>query len=266
VPPSVDYTPGSFCWITLSTRNPTGAKEFYGELFSWRAMQQGPFGIFLQDGQAVGSFVDQNADPRARDNPPNWLPFVRVQRLEAALERVEGLGGSVWFPPFAVPQARVALVKGVTREIIGLWETSTEGGQRFGLMKPGVVSWFELATPDPDAAKGFYSTLFGWRFNQEGSYSVLTHGAQAVGGMVKLEGDWEDHAFLAAIGQAPDAKWEVPPHWMVYFAVRDVEAAVRKAEALGARATARTDTLHTFGQFAVIRDPQSTYFSVFARG
>ena len=40
---------------------------------------------------------------------------------------------------------------------------------------------------------------------------------------------------LAAIGQAPEAKWEVPPHWMIYFNVRDVDATVRRAEALGAR-------------------------------
>jgi uncharacterized protein len=262
---TVDYAPGSFCWITLSTRNPMGAKEFYGELFSWRAIQQGPFGLFLQDAQAVGSFVDQNADPRARDNPPNWLPFVRVRSLDAALARVEQLGGRVWFPPFEAPQARVALVKGVTREILGLWETTPEG-ERFGLMKPGVVSWFELATPEPEAAKDFYAALFGWRFNQEGNYAVLTHGPHTLGGVVKLEGDWEDHAFLAAIGQAPEEKWEVPPHWMIYFAVRDIDACLRRAEAIGARISARPDTLHTFGQFAVVRDPQSTYFCVFARG
>jgi predicted enzyme related to lactoylglutathione lyase len=261
---SVDVAPGAFCWVTLSTKNPSGAKEFYGELFGWRSIQQGAFGLFLQDGQPVGSFVDQTADPRAKDQPPNWLPFVRVTSLEPTLRKAEELGGRVWFPPFSVPQARVALFKGVTREILGLWEPLDEDS-RFGLIKPGVVSWFELATPDPDRAKDFYGVLFGWRFNIEGSYSILTHGAHSLGGVVKLEGDWEDHAFLAAIGQAPEEKWEVPPHWMVYFAVRDLDAIVRKAEALGARIVTRQDTLHTFGQFAVIRDPQSTYFSVFAR-
>ena len=28
---------------------------------------------------------------------------------------------------------------------------------------PGTFSWTDLATPDPDAAKGFYGALFGWQ-------------------------------------------------------------------------------------------------------
>jgi predicted enzyme related to lactoylglutathione lyase len=262
-----EYEPGSFCWITLSTRNPTGAKDFYGELFGWRSMQQGPFGLFLQEGLPVASFVDQAVDPRAKDQPPAWVPFVRVTDIDATAKRVVELGGSVHYPPFNVPQARAALVKGVTREIIGLWQTgaSDDDAARFAVIRQGVVSWHELATPDPETAKEFYSALFGWRFNLEGAYSVLTHGTHTLGGVVKLEGDWEDHAFLAAIGQAPEEKWEVPPHWMIFFSVRDVDSVVRKAEALGARIVTRTESLHTFGQFAVIRDPQSSYFSVFTR-
>lgn len=259
-----DYAPGSFCWVTLSTRNPAGAKEFYSDLFGWRSVQQGPLGLFLQDGQSIGSFVDQGADPRAKDSPPAWLPFVRVDNLDESVERVRTLGGKVWARPFDVPQARVALIKGVTDEMLGLWEPRSDGGE-LTLLKPGAIAWFELATPNLDPAREFYSALFGWRFTHEGSYTVITHGAATIGGVVRLEGDWEDHAFLSAIGQAPEEKWDVPPHWMIYFSVRDVEASVRKAEHLGARITGRPDMLHTFGHFAIIRDPQAAYFCIFAR-
>jgi predicted enzyme related to lactoylglutathione lyase len=30
---------------------------------------------------------------------------------------------------------------------------------------PGTFSWAELATSDADAAKSFYSTLFGWDYD-----------------------------------------------------------------------------------------------------
>jgi uncharacterized protein len=260
-----DPGPGSFCWVTLSTRNPTGAREFYGELFDWRAIQQGPFGLFLQDGQAIGSFVDQRAEPRAKDNPPAWLPFVRVRALDEILPRVKSLGGAVLFDLLEVPQARVALIRGVTGEQVGLWEPREGEAGPLTSMKPGAVAWFELATPSPEPAREFYSALLGWRFTQEGSYIVITQSGSKVGGVVRLEGDWEDHAFLAAIGQAPEEKWEVPPHWMVYFPVRDIEGIVRKAEYLGARVTSRPAMLHTFGHFAVLRDPQAAYFCVLAR-
>jgi predicted enzyme related to lactoylglutathione lyase len=46
----------------------------------------------------------------------------------------------------------------------------------------------------------------------------------------------------------------VPPHWSVYFAVEDVDAAVAKATSLGATITAEAvDT--PYGRLATVVDP-----------
>lgn len=253
---------GAFCWLALSTPDLSGAADFYGELFGWRTVRERPFSSFWVDDKMVGSLVNSNTDDRTRGQPPNWMPFVRVRNVDIVIERALQLGGDLWFPAYEAPGARIGLIRGITREILGLWQHLSD--PPIAVPAP-VATWYELATPDPEPAKRFYQSLFGWRFTNEGAYTVLTNGAHAIGGVVKMAGDWEDYAFLEAIGQAPGEKFDVPPHWMIFFTVRDCEEVVRRAEALGARIATRPDDLHTFGQFAVIRDPQGAYFSVLSR-
>ena len=41
---------------------------------------------------------------------------------------------------------------------------------------PSPVSWFEIGTDDPAAARQFYGEMFGWTFDVDGPYSVITTG------------------------------------------------------------------------------------------
>ena len=36
------------------------------------------------------------------------------------------------------------------------------------------VAWFEIGTPDVDAAKAFYGPLFDWSFAPDGTYTLIT--------------------------------------------------------------------------------------------
>lgn len=58
---------------------------------------------------------------------------------------------------------------------------------------PGTFSWAELATSDAGAAKSFYSTLFGWDYEDnpigDGQvYSMASRGRQARRRAVRLRG------------------------------------------------------------------------------
>jgi len=128
-----------------------------------------------------------------------------------------------------------------------------------------VCGWFELVTRDPERARAFYRALFGWRIADEGGYTFIGNERGQFGGIVELAGDWEDHAFLAAIGRARGEKMRVPPHWMAFFSVEDCDAFADEAEEMGAQVTGRPEPLHTVGTFAVIRDPQGVYFSVLSK-
>jgi predicted enzyme related to lactoylglutathione lyase len=53
----------------------------------------------------------------------------------------------------------------------------------------------------------------------------------------------------------------VPPNWLVYFAVADTDAAVAKAQELGAKVMmGKQDS--PAGPFAVLMDPQGAAFAV----
>jgi uncharacterized protein len=55
----------------------------------------------------------------------------------------------------------------------------------------------------------------------------------------------------------------VPPHWAVYFAVDDCDAAAEKAKGLGATLRMPPTDIPNVGRFAVIQDPQGAFFSIF---
>ena len=53
----------------------------------------------------------------------------------------------------------------------------------------------------------------------------------------------------------------VPPHWLVYFAVDDVDASVKRAQELGA-AVLMPVMDSPAGRFAVLADPERAAFAV----
>jgi predicted enzyme related to lactoylglutathione lyase len=55
-----------------------------------------------------------------------------------------------------------------------------------------------------------------------------------------------------------------PPSWVMYVAVPDVDASVRQAVGLGARAYVQPQDIPTMGRFAVLGDPQGATFALFS--
>ena len=54
----------------------------------------------------------------------------------------------------------------------------------------------------------------------------------------------------------------IPPHWMVYFAVEDCDAAVQKASGLGANVMRPAEDIPGVGRFAILTDPQGAAFAL----
>jgi len=256
----------AFAWMVLNTSNTAAAAAFYERVFGWTTTDS-PVGKILLTaaGRPLGTLLDHGMNTFANKEPVNWLPFVRTYDIDSAVRRVSELGGKVWVEPYNVGVARVAIVRGVTSEALGLWQTPIEAGTAPLMADQDAVGWFELVTPDPDKAMAFYRGLLGWRIGDEGGYTFIGNASAQFAGIVKLSGDWEDYAFMQALGRVRGGKLNVPPHWMVFFNVEDCDAFVDEAEDLGAYVMARAEPLHTVGTFAVLRDPQGVYFSVLAK-
>lgn len=114
----------------------------------------------------------------------------------------------------------------------------------------GAFSWCELMTTDVEAAKGFYTKLFGWdieAMKMPGmTYTVVKTGGKGIGGIMAMP---------------PDAPKGMPPMWGSYVTVNDVDATARIAEKLGAKLLVPPQDIPDVGRFCVIQDPQGAVIS-----
>jgi predicted enzyme related to lactoylglutathione lyase len=105
---------------------------------------------------------------------------------------------------------------------------------------PGTFSWAELATSDAEAAKSFYTSLFGWEYDDN------PIGEGQVYSMARRDG--KDVAALFSSDQ--------PPHWNCYVTVGGVDDATAKAREHGADVLSEPFDVMDVGRMAVIADPQ----------
>ena len=109
----------------------------------------------------------------------------------------------------------------------------------------GEFCWSELQTNDVSAAKEFYGSLFGWKSQDMDigngmTYTSFKQGDKDIGGMMQI----------------PEAvKNQVPPHWLNYIMVDDLDAMVEKAVSLGANICVPQTDIQDYGRFAVLTDP-----------
>jgi len=155
--------------------------------------------------------------------------------------------------PMSEIAGRMSVVQDPQGAIFAVWQA----GEHKGASVTGVPNsfcWGELSTSDTTAALGFYSSLFGWTTKPtdigENPYTELLNNGVPIGGMMQLTEQMGD----------------VPPHWLIYFAVANCDATVEKATALGSSIKVPPQDIPTVGRFAVVQDPQGAVFAVIAIG
>ncbi len=244
------YPHGTFSWVDLQTTDLAGAKAFYGELFGWELtdipMQEnsGVYTMVSQDGKSVTGIGEL---PGGMDGiPPHWNSYITVDDLEAATERAGELGGTIIEQPFEVMEAgRMSVIQDPTGGIVALWQTINHRGADI-FNKPVSLGWNELLTGDTEKAKAFYTGLLGWTTEtDESGYTMWANNGRPNGGMMALSPE-----------MGP-----VPPHWMVYFAVEDVDAIAEKSAELGGVVHNGPFDIGEAGRIAIIADPQGAVFT-----
>src|SRR3954469_3641960 len=89
---------------------------------------------------------------------------------------------------------------------------------------PGTFSWVDLSTTDPEGAKAFYTSLFGWTAED------LPVGDDMVYTMLSLG----DHVVAALSAQGAEQRDAgAPPAWNHYVTVADAAATAARAVELG---------------------------------
>ena len=118
--------------------------------------------------------------------------------------------------------------------------------------KEGEFCWVELATNDQPGAKSFYSSMFGWKPNDN------PMGPDAFYTMLELKGKNAGALF----NDTTLAQQGVPPHWNIYIAVKDIDASAKKAVSLGGRMLMEPFDVMEHGRMAVVQDPDGAIFAM----
>jgi len=111
--------------------------------------------------------------------------------------------------------------------------------------KIGLMPWADLTVPDAAAVKEFYRRVVGWTVTEVdmGGYSDFCmnepEGAQTVAGICHARG----------------VNAALPPVWLVYITVADVEKAAALAVELGGTVMHGPTPMGPQGRYCVVRDP-----------
>jgi len=114
----------------------------------------------------------------------------------------------------------------------------------------GALSWGELITSDPEAAKAFYGELFGWTLKPRQM-------GRSVQSVIEVAGQEMGH-----IAPIPPSQPQMKPTWGTFITVDDVAETAAKATELGGKVLMPPLTAPDVGTFALIQDPQGALFAI----
>jgi predicted enzyme related to lactoylglutathione lyase len=248
------YTPGTFCWADLTTTDQEAAKAFYSGLLGWQAQdlpagEGATYSMMHRDGKRVAAIAPQPPQQREAGAPSVWNSYVSVQSADAAAARAQELGATVHAAPFDVMEAgRMAVLQDPQGAYVMAWEPRATFGAEL-VNAPGALVWNELASSNLDDSSTFYSQLFGWEIAPfEGSampYLSIKNAGASNGGMRAV--------------MPPESA----PHWLVYFGVEDIDAALAKAQELGGTKVEGPIDIQ-MAKIAIVQDPQGAFLALYA--
>jgi predicted enzyme related to lactoylglutathione lyase len=235
--------------MELSTPDASAAKQFYGELYGWEALDvpAGPdmtYSMLKLRGLDVGALCQDNRP----GSPVCWNCYVAVSDVDKTIAEADTLGGSTLMGPIDVMEhGRMAVLKDPSGAAFCVWQA--RGHQGAGLIdEPGAHCWTELMTTDTEACERFYSAL-GWGVNRSmPNYTMFTVADKSVAGMMPIK----------------QGMGGVPPHWLPYFQVADCDASAAKVAELGGQVVVPPTDVPGVGRFAIYQDPQGAVSAMMA--
>jgi predicted enzyme related to lactoylglutathione lyase len=226
----------------LRTTDPAAARAFYSEVLGFD-----PGGGERTDGSMLAVWL-LHEQARARGAPPHWLGQIGVADLEATLRRLLELGSERLGPTVRASDGiTYATVRDSSGAVVAVGEDTRKP-------RDAPIAWHQLHTRDADRAWAEYSELFGWTHTE--TFDV----ADPAGGhrMFAWEGSSKSVGSMANTARWPG----VHAHWLFYFPVGDLEAAVAKVKAHGGRVLTSPAELPNGARLAPCEDPQGAAFGL----
>ena len=119
-------------------------------------------------------------------------------------------------------------------------------------IKIGTISWRDLTVKNAETVRDFYKEIVGFEsspvdMGEYSDFSMMAPGTEEA---------------VAGICHARGTNADLPPQWLIYFVVEDVDKSATRCEALGGKIVAGPRGL-AGGRFCVIRDPAGAVCALF---
>ncbi|MDB4958473.1 MAG: doxorubicin biosynthesis enzyme DnrV [Myxococcales bacterium] len=249
---------GRFVWYELLTSDPKAAIAFYSDVVGWKTQ---PFGsddytMWVGSQGPLGGVTLLPDAAKKMGAPPYWQANVEVANVDETVAKVKQLGGKVYVTEDVPTVGRFAVIADPQGAVLSVFTPVSEM-QSHDITKPGEFSWHELYTTDYEAAFKFYQAIAGWERLGEfdmgamGKYLLWGRNGTQLGGMMTMPKDMK----------TPDGR-AVPPSWMYYVTTSDLEAALARAKAKGAKVLNGPMDVPGGQRIVQLLDPQGAAFAL----
>lgn len=118
---------------------------------------------------------------------------------------------------------------------------------------PGTILWTDLTVENAETVRRFYSEVVGWE-----SRGVDMGGYQDFN-MVPPGQDTP----AAGICHARGGNRELPPYWLIYLSVENLDASLQRCAALGGKLLLGPKSIEGQGRYCIIADPAGAVAALF---
>lgn len=108
----------------------------------------------------------------------------------------------------------------------------------------GSIAWVDLTIPEADRVRDFYGAVVGW------SATGLDMGGYSDYVMSTPDGE-----AAAGVCHARGGNADLPPVWMLYVIVADLDQSIARCEELGGSVIAGPKKMGETARYCIIRDP-----------
>src|SRR5262245_57321917 len=115
------------------------------------------------------------------------------------------------------------------------------------------ISWVDLTVANAKQVRDFYAQVMGWKTSE-----VEMDGYQDF-----CMNDPKTGNTIAGICHARGANADVPPQWLIYFKVANLEKAMMECQCNGGTIVHGPRDMGSYGHMCVIRDPAGAVAALF---
>ena len=253
-PSTQQHLVGKVIFQELVTPDLARAKQFYGSLLGWTfrdlAADDLAYAEVMLGDRAIGGLF-QRSMPAGEQRQSAWLTYLAALDTDATVQMALQHGAKLLFGPRSFPdRGREAVLTDPQGAVFAVLASSS-GDPPDLLAEPGEWIWSSLITRDPDAAAGFYQTLFDCEVYPAPVATGPGHLVLASQGYAR-----------ASVNPPPAARPDLHPHWLNYVRVDDAASMATRAAALGGRVLVAPRPTLRGGAIALAADPMGAPFGL----